>query len=71
MRASEYLPVFEATRGDLVESIHLGAIAVVNNQGELLASWGDPAIHHLHAVLPPSLSRRCHSWKTTVTASTV
>ena len=42
MKSTEYLPVFEATRGDLVESIHSGAFAVVNNKGELLASWGDP-----------------------------
>ncbi len=42
MKSDEYKPVFEATRGELVESIHLGAIAVVNKQGDLLASWGDP-----------------------------
>jgi L-asparaginase II len=42
MRSIEYKPIFEATRGDLVESIHSGAFAVVNNQGNQLASWGDP-----------------------------
>ena len=42
MRSIEYKPIFEATRGDLVESIHSGAFAVVNNQGDLMASWGDP-----------------------------
>jgi L-asparaginase II len=42
MRSIEYKPIFEATRGDLVESIHSGAFAVVNNQGDLMASLGDP-----------------------------
>lgn len=42
MKSTEYLPIVEATRGNLVESIHMGAFAVVNGQGELVASWGDP-----------------------------
>jgi L-asparaginase II len=42
MKSTEYLPVFEATRGELVESIHLGAFAVVDSLGDLVASWGDP-----------------------------
>lgn len=37
-----YRPVFEATRGGIVESVHFGAIAIVNSKGELLASYGDP-----------------------------
>lgn len=32
----------EVTRGPLVESIHMAHIAVVNSQGELLYSYGDP-----------------------------
>lgn len=35
-------PLFELTRGNLVESIHYGSIAVVNSNGKLLASYGDP-----------------------------
>jgi len=35
-------PLFETTRGDTVESIHYGSIAVVNSNGELVASQGDP-----------------------------
>ncbi len=31
----------EVTRGSLVESRHRGAIAVVNAEGQLVASWGD------------------------------
>ncbi len=42
MRSTEYLPVFEAIRGGLVESIHIGAFAVVDYQGNLVANWGDP-----------------------------
>ena len=37
-----FLPLFELTRGNLVESIHYGAIAVVNAHGKLLYSYGDP-----------------------------
>lgn len=35
-------PLFETTRGDMVESIHYGFIAVVDSNGKLLASQGDP-----------------------------
>ena len=35
-------PIFEVTRGDLVESIHYGCIAVVDSNGKLIASYGDP-----------------------------
>jgi len=34
--------LFETTRGDLVESIHYGSIAVVDSNGKLIASYGDP-----------------------------
>ncbi len=36
------LPLFEVTRGRLVESVHYGSIAVVNANGKLIASHGDP-----------------------------
>lgn len=35
-------PIFETTRGQIVESIHYGSIAVVDSNGRLLASYGDP-----------------------------
>jgi L-asparaginase II len=35
-------PLFETTRGDLVESVHYGSIAVVDSNGKLIASHGDP-----------------------------
>ncbi len=39
---TRFLPLFELTRGQIVESIHFGAIAVVDSQGKLLYSYGDP-----------------------------
>jgi len=42
MPQSPYLPIFELTRGVTVESIHHGAVAVVDVDGNLLASYGDP-----------------------------
>ncbi|MEW6404327.1 MAG: asparaginase [Chloroflexota bacterium] len=38
----ESQPIFELTRGRVVESIHHGSIAVVGANGKLLASYGDP-----------------------------
>ena len=40
--AGEYKPVFEVTRGRIVESIHFGAAAVVDSGGRLIAWYGDP-----------------------------
>lgn len=37
-----YLPIFELTRGTIVESIHYGAIAVMDSSGCLIASYGNP-----------------------------
>lgn len=37
-----FLPLFELTRGRIVESLHFGAIAVVDSRGKLLFSYGDP-----------------------------
>ncbi len=37
-----YEPIFQLTRGDIVESVHFGAIAVVGANGKLAASYGDP-----------------------------
>ena len=35
-------PLFETTRGQIVESVHYGSIAVVDSNGKLIASHGDP-----------------------------
>ncbi|MDZ7844731.1 MAG: asparaginase [Anaerolineales bacterium] len=38
----KYQPLFQRTRGNTVESIHYGAIAVVTSRGQLIAWLGDP-----------------------------
>jgi len=35
-------PLFEVTRGEIVESLHYGSIAIVASHGKLIASYGDP-----------------------------
>lgn len=42
MTETSYLPVYELTRGKTVESIHDGAIAVVDVTGRLVAWYGNP-----------------------------
>jgi L-asparaginase II len=37
-----YLPIFELTRGGIVESLHHGAVAVADAEGRRLAWYGDP-----------------------------
>jgi L-asparaginase II len=39
-----YQPVFELTRGRIVECIHFGAAAIVDAHGRLLTSLGDPQL---------------------------
>ncbi len=36
------LPLFEITRGRIVESVHYGSIAVVDSNGKLISAYGDP-----------------------------
>ena len=40
--SERFLPLFEVTRGNIVESVHYGAIAIVDGGGHLLHSYGDP-----------------------------
>jgi L-asparaginase II len=40
--SGDYLPVLEIRRGNVVESIHFGAIAVADSSGRLIASYGNP-----------------------------
>ncbi len=35
-------PLFEVTRGNIVESVHYGSIAVVDANGNVIAAYGDP-----------------------------
>ena len=37
-----YEPLVELTRGGIVENLHLGALAMVDSSGELLAAFGNP-----------------------------
>ncbi len=37
-----FLPLFEVTRGNIVELIHYGAIAIMDSDQKLLYSYGDP-----------------------------
>lgn len=41
MQSPDYRPVYALSRGGHLESLHYGAIAVVNSHGELVASYGD------------------------------
>ncbi len=36
------LPILELKRGNIVEAVHKGSIAVVDSNGKLIASYGDP-----------------------------
>lgn len=42
MNSSQYQPMVEVWRGPLVESLHFGAVVVVDARGRLVASFGDP-----------------------------
>lgn len=54
MESSPYLPIYELTRGVTIESIHDGAIAVVDVTGRLIASYGNPgAITFLRSTAKP------------------
>jgi L-asparaginase II len=54
MSSSPYLPLFELTRGRVVESIHFGAIAVVDACERIVASYGDPqAVTFLRSTAKP------------------
>lgn len=44
MQPEDIAPIFELTRGDTVESIHTGAIAVVDSTGKVLAKYGNPEL---------------------------
>jgi L-asparaginase II len=44
MISSKYAPIYEFTRGQTVESIHFGAVVVVDITGRVVASYGDPSV---------------------------
>lgn len=54
MPASPYVPLFELTRGEIVESVHFGAAAVMDACGNLVAWVGDPqAVTFLRSTAKP------------------
>lgn len=54
MSPSPYIPLLVLTRGDIVESIHYGAVAVVDSSGQLVCSTGDPqAVTFLRSTAKP------------------
>ena len=42
MSNAHHQPLYELTRGEFVESVHYGSIAISDNQGHLVAWYGDP-----------------------------
>lgn len=42
MNSSNFTPIFETIRGDIVEAVHYGAFAIVDAFGNLIAWLGDP-----------------------------
>ena len=42
MAYENFQPVVELTRGQVVESVHFGALVVADVTGQVLSSWGDP-----------------------------
>jgi len=54
MTTYTYAPLYELTRGGLVESVHYGAIAVADIQGRLVAAYGDPrSVTYLRSTAKP------------------
>lgn len=49
-----YAPIFELSRGGVLESLHHGAVAVVDAAGNILASYGDPsAVTYVRSTAKP------------------
>ncbi|MBW8010158.1 MAG: asparaginase [Chloroflexi bacterium] len=54
MTQDRYVPIFEVTRGETVESIHYGAAVVVDTSGSTIASIGSPqAVAFLRSTAKP------------------
>ena len=44
MTKNDYQPIFQFNRGNIVKSVHFGAIAVVDSSGKLVARYGNPGL---------------------------
>jgi L-asparaginase II len=54
MAQPQHLPLLELTRGDTLESLHYGSIAVADSTGRLIAWYGDPqAVMYLRSSAKP------------------
>lgn len=54
MSQEYYSPIFELNRGDTIESIHFGAVAIMDRDGALYAWYGDPeAVSFLRSTAKP------------------
>jgi len=54
MSISPFVPLVELTRGPLVESVHNGAVVIVDAQGKMIAGLGDPRlVVHLRSSAKP------------------
>lgn len=54
VKGSKYQPVLEITRGQTVESVHFGAISIVDSKGSLIAEFGDPdSVTYLRSTSKP------------------
>lgn len=54
MTEPAFAPLVEYTRGEIVESRHLGALAVADAAGRLVAAWGDPhSVVYLRSAAKP------------------
>lgn len=54
MHETPFVPLVELTRGSIVESVHWGALVVVDSRGRLLAGLGDPyLVMHLRSTAKP------------------
>jgi L-asparaginase II len=42
--STSYKQIFQFTRGDIIESLHFGAVAVMEPSGKLFASYADPEL---------------------------
>ena len=51
MQHQDTIPLVQTTRGALVETVHRGAVAVVNTTGQILYAAGNP---ELKTAQPPS-----------------
>ena len=49
-------PIFQLTRGETVECIHYGAVAVVDVHGKLIAHYGDPDTVTFFTILGQTIS---------------